>query len=122
MACRLIMIDGFQAGLDSFCRSRSSVACSGAKPCDGWPITINPMDNGFPHKGWVLDAVRLMRRDLCLQVIRENAGEIVYTVRLTGYPITLRVFEEGAYSIRLFDPDGTFDETQHGQWTRPPAV
>jgi hypothetical protein len=63
-----------------------------------------------------------MRRDLCLQVIRENAGEIVYTVRLTGYPITLRVFEEGAYSIRLFDPDGTFDETQHGQWTRPPAV
>ncbi len=80
------------------------------------------MDNGFPHKGWVLDTIRLMRRDLCLQVIRENAGEIVYTVRLTGYPITLRVFEEGAYSIRLFDPDGVFDETQHGQWTRPPAV
>ena len=67
------------------------------------------MDNGFPHKGWVLDTIRLMRRDLCLQVIRENAGEIV-------------VFEEGAYPIRLFDPDGTFDETQHGQWTRPPAV
>jgi hypothetical protein len=94
----------------------------GAKPCDGWPIAIDQIDNGFPHKGWVLDTVRLMRRDLCLQVIRESTGEIVYTARLTGYPITLRVFEEGAYSIRLFDPDGAFDETQHGQWTRPPAV
>ena len=68
--------------------------------------------------GWPGD-IRLMRRELCVQVIRESTGEIVYTMRLSGVPITLRVFEEGAYSIRIFDPDGAFDETQHGVWTHP---
>ena len=64
-----------------------------------------------------------MRRDLCVQVIRESTGEIVYTMRLTGQPFTLRVFEEGAYSIRVFDPDGDYDETRRGVWTiRTPAV
>jgi len=95
----------------------------GAKPCPGWPITISQFDNGFPYKGLFLDTIRLMRRDLCVQVIRESTGEIVYTVRLTGQPLTLRVFEEGAYSIRVFDPEGDYDETRRGVWTiRTPAV
>jgi hypothetical protein len=91
---------------------REDASQAGAKPCPGWPVTINQIDNGFPHKGLVLETIRLMRRDLCVQVIRESTGEIVYTVRLTGQPFTLRVFEEGAYSVRVFDPDGDQDETR----------
>ena len=94
----------------------------GAKPCPGWPIAINQIDNGFPHQGLFLDTIRLMRRDLCVQVIRESTGEIVYTMRLTGQPFTLRVFEEGAYSIRVFDPDGDYEETRRGVWTIPPPA
>jgi hypothetical protein len=90
-----------------------------AKPCAGWPITIHQLDNGFPHKGLMLDTIRLMRRDLCVQVTRESTGEIAYTIRLTGQPLALRVLEEGAYSIRIFDPDGGYDETRRGVWTIP---
>ncbi|HTM51197.1 MAG TPA: alkaline phosphatase D family protein [Bryobacteraceae bacterium] len=94
----------------------------GARPCPGWPITIDQLDNGFPHKGHVLETIRLMRRELCVQVIRESTGEIVYTMRLTGQPITLRVFEEGAYAIRVFEPDGDWEETRRNVWTVPAPV
>jgi hypothetical protein len=55
-------------------------------------------------------------------VIRESTGEIVYTMRLTGQPITLRVFEEGAYAIRVFEPDGDWEETRRNVWTVPAPV
>src|SRR4029077_5062424 len=86
-----------------------------SKRAAGWPITIDHLDNGFPREGFVLDTIRAPRSGLCAQVIRENgAGEIVYTVRLSGLSFTPRVYEAGVYSVRIFDPDGKYELTRKG--------
>jgi alkaline phosphatase D len=90
----------------------------GTKPAAGWPITIDQVDNGFPHKGFVLDTIETPRRGLCAQVIRED-GEIVYTLRLSGSSFTPRVYDAGVYSVRIFDPDGKYQQTRKGMKALP---
>ena len=88
---------------------------AGAKPAPGWPITIDQLDNGFPHKGPALKPVEAPRAGLCVQVIHEDTREIVYTLRMAGTSFTPRVYKPGTYTVRLFDPDGKFEQTLHGQ-------
>jgi hypothetical protein len=83
---------------------------AGSRPAPGWPITIDQLDNGFPRRGPALTAITAPRAGMCLQVIRENNGEVVYTVRMTGTSFTPRVFHEGIYTVRVFDPDGKFEQ------------
>jgi hypothetical protein len=85
----------------------------GANPAAGWPIVIDQIDNGFPHEGYILDPIQTPRAGLCVQVIREG-GEIIYTLRLSGTSFTPRVYEEGLYTIRIFDPDGKYQQTRKG--------
>jgi alkaline phosphatase D len=88
---------------------------AGARPAAGWPITIDQLDNGFPHRGPALTAVKTQRAGMCVQVIREDNGEVVYTLRLAGTSFTPRVFREGVYTVRVFDPDGKFEQVYKGQ-------
>ena len=87
----------------------------GAQPAPGWPITIEQLANGFPHQGPALPVVHAPRAGLCVQVIREENQEVLYTLRLPSTSFTPRVFAPGLYTVRVFDPDGAFDERHQGQ-------
>ncbi len=82
-----------------------------ARPADGWPITIHQMDNGWSHTGYVLDKVSAAgRADLCAQVKDQSTGEILYTVRFAGESFIAPAPRAGIYAVRIFDPDGPFEQ------------
>lgn len=78
----------------------------GAKPYDGWPITIDQLDNGFPKRGWVLEPVQAKFANPVVRVIDESDGEVVYTLRIRGRTFTPRVFGPGRYTIKVIDTTG----------------
>lgn len=79
-----------------------------AKPYDGWPITIDQLDNGLCGAKWQLDDVNTNGfRNPVIQV--QNAkGEVVYTLRINGESFTPLVRDPGMYTVTAFDPDGDY--------------
>lgn len=87
------------------------VSKPGARPYEGWPITIDQTDNGLPRTGWKLDRVDAPGiNDPVVQIIDQSSNEIVYTLRITGSSFTPSVFKEGVYTVRIFDPDRKYEK------------
>ncbi len=77
-----------------------------AQQFDGWPVTLNYLDNGYPRQGPRLPVLKNLPLDEpVVQVVDQQTGEIVYTVRLQGRTQTLRVFDPGIYTVRVLDGD-----------------
>lgn len=80
----------------------------GARPQEGWPITIDQTANGLPREGWSLETVRLPgKKDPVIQIVDQSNGEIVYTLRIAGDTFTPKVFQEGLYTVKIMNPDGS---------------
>ena len=91
----------------------------GAKPYEGWPITIDQTDNGLPRRGWALEKVETPDlTDPVIQVIEQASGAIVYTLRIRGRSFTPPVFREGLYTIRITDPDKGYEKLLQDQPAR----
>jgi hypothetical protein len=79
------------------------------KPGDqfaGWPLTINQRDNyGRKIVGYLPEVSIAGVKDAVLQVLDQKTGELVYAIRLTGNTVKPWVFAEGAYTVRIGDPD-----------------
>lgn len=82
------------------------VTGQGAKPYEGWPITINQLDNGFPKTGFELDEVRSEAHDPIVQVIAQGTNEIVYTLRMFGKSFTPKVRKRGVYTVKVWETPG----------------
>jgi len=81
-------------------------AAPDAKPYAGWPITVQQFDNGLPRTGWLLDRIEAPGiPDPVVQVIEEQSGEIVYTVRIPDRSFAPPVFHDGSYTVKVMDPD-----------------
>ncbi len=83
-----------------------------AAPYPGWPITLHQLDNGYPREGLSLGEISAQVGspiDQPVLQVANDAGEIVYTVRISSLPFTPRVRLPGRYTIRLFDPDGDWE-------------
>ncbi len=81
----------------------------GAKPYDGWPITIDQLDNGLWGAQWELDRIDTAGfHDPVVQVQREITGDVVYTLRIKGEAFTPLVREAGVYTVIAYDPDGDY--------------
>jgi len=92
----------------------------GAKPYEGWPITIDQTDNGLPRRGWMLARVETPGlKDPVIQVLNQATGEIVYTLRIQGSSFTPTVFQEGLYTVRIADPDKGHEKVLRDQQARP---
>lgn len=93
------------------------VSKSGAKPYDGWPVTILQTDNGLPRTGWVLPEVK-QRAGLpprVISVVRQADGELIYMFRLRPGSFRPPVPGGGHYTVRLFDPDTGAEEVRREQ-------
>jgi alkaline phosphatase D len=81
-------------------------SASGARPYDGWPITIYAMDGGLKQAKWRLDRVVVGEGDL-VQVVEKRTGEIAYTIRPQAGEFVPKVFAPGEYLVNIFHADTT---------------
>jgi alkaline phosphatase D len=85
----------------------------GAKPYNGWPVTLEQLDNGLYGAEWQLEKIETGEfRDPVVQV-RKADGDVVYTLRIAGSEFIPLVREAGVYTVLAYDPDGEYRK----QWT-----
>ena len=73
-----------------------------AEQYEGWPITINQMDNYGREAIAYLPEIRVTGIDNpVIQIIYEPTGEIVYTVRTQVNQFQPKVFKDGIYTIKI---------------------
>jgi len=71
---------------------------------EGWPKTISQQENYGRKAVAYLPTLKFIDvTDPGIQIIREKNKEIVYTLRIYGNSFRPKVFEEGVYTIRIFD-------------------
>lgn len=76
-------------------------------PYEGWPITVTQQDNyGRKAVAW-LPEIRSQEDDPVIQIINEENGEVVYTLRIKGRIFRPKVFKEGLYTIKITERQGT---------------
>jgi hypothetical protein len=81
----------------------------GAKPYDGWPITLDQLENGFWGAEWELDRIETTGvQDPVVQVVDESNVEVVYTVRIAGGSFKPLVRRAGSFKVIAYDPDGDY--------------
>ena len=84
----------------------------GAKPYDGWPITVDQLDNGFPRDGLSLGTIESPEvADPVIQVIDQSSGETVCSLRIQGTSFEPRVRHPGLYTVKVLDPDQGYEKT-----------
>lgn len=75
-------------------------------PFPGWPIRINQLDNyGRKAQGWLPEIQVKGLQNPVVQIIQQQTGEIVYTLRINGQSFQPKVFALGLYTIRIGEPD-----------------
>jgi len=75
-------------------------SASDAKPYPGWPITIEQTDNGMSAAPIELPEFTSENENPVIQVVNEDTGEVVYTLRIAGKTFTPRVWKRGKYAVR----------------------
>jgi hypothetical protein len=69
---------------------------------EGWPITINQLDNYGKDAAAYLPEVQVGGMDdPMVQVIDESTNEVVYTLRINGTSFKPKVFHEGQYTLKV---------------------
>ncbi len=68
----------------------------------GWPVTISVDDNdGRKPAGWLPNIRFSNAKNAVVQVISEQSGEILYTVRTPGKTCRLPVYGDGTWTVRI---------------------
>lgn len=68
----------------------------------GWPITVKMAENdGRRPVGWLPELRFRGGRDPVVQVVAEESGEILYTIRVSGRSFRPPVFALGNYTVRV---------------------
>jgi len=70
-----------------------------SKQYEGWPITINQLDNYGRKAVAFLPTLKINKENQVVQVVDETNNEIIYTLRINGKEFKPRVFKVGNYTI-----------------------
>ena len=72
----------------------------------GWPLVFDMLDNyARPAQAWLPTLDIQGAANPVVQIVREDTGEIVYTLRIRGQSFQPKVFAAGSYTIRISEPD-----------------
>jgi alkaline phosphatase D len=86
----------------------------------GWPVTVAMMDNDGRAPAAHLPTLRVQGADdPVVQVIAEPSGEVVYTLRIAGRSFRPPVFAEGAYTVKVSEPETGRGREFRGLVARP---
>ncbi len=81
------------------------ITAAGAKPYPGWPRTIDQLDNYARQPAGYLPTLTINGMvNPVVQVIDEETGEIVYTLRIRGTEFRPKVFKRATYTVRVGEP------------------
>jgi len=81
----------------------------------GWPHTIHQLDNyGRKATDWLPDIKVNGLENPVVEIINENTGELVMSVRINGTDFSPKVFSREMYTIRVGNPDQDVWQTQSG--------
>lgn len=73
---------------------------------EGWPLTISQQDNyGRKAAGYLPELQVEGLSDPVVEVIEQESRELEYTLRIKGSSFKPKVFTDGAYRVRVGDPD-----------------
>lgn len=71
----------------------------------GWPITIRQRDNYARRAAAWLPTLRVVgMTDPVVQIVDEQDGEVVYTLRIRGRQFRPKVFRPGSYTVKVGEP------------------
>jgi len=71
----------------------------------GWPVKINQFDNFVAKGKYALPRIKVPDiEDAVIQVIDEENGEIVYTVRIIGHAFKPPLTKKGVYTLWVGEP------------------
>lgn len=77
-----------------------------ARQYAGWPITITQADNYGREAAAYLPTIEVRGlTDPVMQVIDETTDEVAYTLRVNGRSLRPKVFSDGAYTVKIGEPD-----------------
>lgn len=72
----------------------------------GWPKTIRVKDNyGRKAAAWLPTLEVTGLTNPVVQVVQEDSGDVVYTIRIRGNKFQPHVFAPGKYQVKVGDPD-----------------
>ncbi len=78
------------------------VTSTDAEQYEGWPVTIDQMDNYGREAIAYLPEIKVSgMENPVVQVIYEPTGEIVYTLRIQGSQFQPKVFKDGTYTVKI---------------------
>ena len=73
-----------------------------SRPYPGWPITIKQTDNYGGRADLYLPTIEVTgMNDPVVQVVDEEDGEVVYTLRIRGTSFRPRIFKRGTYTVKV---------------------
>jgi hypothetical protein len=75
------------------------ITAPGCRQYPGWPVTISQQENYGREAAGYLPAVEADVMDPVVQVIAEESGEIIYTLRINGRSFKPKVFQPGRYTV-----------------------
>jgi hypothetical protein len=84
---------------------RWSDPAAGDKPYPGWPVVFSQTDNyGRVPAGYLPHLNIRGMSDPVVQVVSEDSGETIYTLRISGNEFTPGVFSDGGYTVHVGEP------------------
>ena len=74
----------------------------GAKQFRGWPVKISQLDNYGRAAVAFLPTIQVTgQADPVVQVVDEDGGEVLYTLRIQGTSFRPKVFKQGSYTVHI---------------------
>lgn len=94
-----------------------------AKQYPGWPVTINQFDNYVDKSDFALPLVKVQNyKNAVIQVVDEEDGQIIFTVRMIGNEFKPPVDRKGSYTINIGEPGTSkwksFTDIKSDDWNR----
>ena len=77
------------------------ISDANSKPYPGWPFTFNQLDNYGRKAISYLPNLKINKSNQVLQVINEDSGDTIYTIRIKGNQFKPKVFSTGSYTIKV---------------------
>jgi len=91
--------------------TNSSATAKAGAPLAGWPITcMHNVSYDREHVGYLPPVEIMGKPNALIQVIDENNGKLIYSLRSSGTAFLPRVFQVGHYSMNIGEPESI---TQH---------
>jgi phosphodiesterase/alkaline phosphatase D-like protein len=79
-----------------------NITASGARPYDGWPVTVRQEDNfGGTPAGYLPGIHTPGTENPVIQVMEEAENEILFTLRIKGSRWSPPVYREGTYTVKV---------------------